>query len=78
MPGLCTISVLRGECFLLLGRVCILAIKQIDNIKENFLWPFNKCVPILAIMWEFRLLTRQTDQRAILASVVSIIMYVTK
>lgn len=53
-------------------------IKQSDNIKENYLCSFNKCVPILVILWEFKHLTQQIDQGAILVSVVLIILYVTK
>lgn len=74
-----TLSVFwEAERFHLLWRVCILEIKQIDNIKENFLRPFNKCAPILVILWEFKHLTQQMDQGAILFNVDSLVLYVTK
>lgn len=66
------------DSFHLVGRVCILEIKWINNLNQNHLWPFNQDVPIPAILWEFKNLVQQIVQGAIFVSVVLIILYVTE
>lgn len=64
--------------FHLVGKVCIFEIKWINNLNQNRLWPFNKDVPVLAILWEFKNLLHQIVQETIFISVILITLYVTE